>query len=233
MTPFAKPLIAGQLIQRYKRFFADVRLPNGEVVTAHCANTGSMKTCGSPGDTVYLLHDPKPTRKLAYTWELTETAGGFIGVNTARPNHVVATAIALGKVAELKGYETIKQEVKYGANSRIDILLTDKAGDTCYVEVKNTTLLAEGEVQFPDAVTERGLKHLTELTTVVKNGSRAVMFYLVNRPEGAAFAPAAAIDPAYAQGLKDANAAGVEILAYRAEHSVTGITLGAQVPIRL
>lgn len=233
MIPFPKELVAGELIQRYKRFFADVRLPSGEVVTAHCANTGSMKTCGAPGDTVYLLHDPKPTRKLAYTWELTGTSGGYIGVNTARPNHVVAAAIAAGQVAELSGYETLKQEVKYGVNSRIDIHLSSKTKPDCYVEVKNTTLLSGEEVQFPDAVTERGLKHLVELTAVVRGGARAVMFYLVNRPEGSAFAPAASIDPAYTAGLRDARAAGVEILAYRADHSITGITLGTRVPIRL
>jgi sugar fermentation stimulation protein A len=233
MIDFASRLVEGELIQRYKRFFADVRLPSGEVVTAHCANTGSMKTCGAPGDRVLLLHNPSPTRKLAYSWELTKVKGGYVGVNTARPNHLVAAAIGARKIPELADFAELKQEVKYGVNSRIDVLLTDARGKRCYVEVKNTTLLVGEEVQFPDAVTARGLKHLDELAAVVRGGERAVMFYLVNRPDGAAFAPARAIDPAYADGLAKAVKAGVEVLAYRAKHSPTGLTIGPRVTVRL
>ena len=152
MLTFSSPLIEGKLIKRYKRFFADVELANGEVVTAHCPNTGSMKSCGEPGDTVFVLHAPSPTRKLAYTWELTKTPKGFVGVNTARPNHIVANAIENGKVAELSAYRDIKQEVKYGVNSRIDILLSCPDKGQCYVEVKNTTLLDGDLVLFPDSV---------------------------------------------------------------------------------
>lgn len=231
MLDFAKPLIEGELVKRYKRFFADVRLDTGEVVTAHCANTGSMKTCGAPGDRVLLLHNPSPTRKLAYTWELTKTTGGYIGVNTARPNHLVAAAVAAKAVPELKDHIDLRQEVKYGVNSRIDLLLTEANGRLCYVEVKNTTLLAGDQVQFPDAVTERGLKHLKELQQMVKDGHRAVMFYLINRPEGTSFAPARSIDPAYADGFAEAMAAGVEILAYRVIHTPTRLTLGDRVPL--
>lgn len=232
MLTFSSPLIEGKLIKRYKRFFADVELANGDVVTAHCPNTGSMKTCGQPGDTVFVLHSPSPTRKLAYTWELTKTPKGFVGVNTARPNHVVAKGIENGKIAELVGYPTMKQEVRYGVNSRIDILLSCPEKGQCYVEVKNTTLLEDDVVLFPDAVSSRGLKHLQELSQMVKDGHRAVMFYLVNRAEGSQFTPATSIDPAYSKGLSEALKAGVEILAYRANHTLQGISIGDSLPLK-
>ena len=232
MLTFSSPLIEGKLIKRYKRFFADVELANGEVVTAHCPNTGSMKSCGEPGDTVFVLHAPSPTRKLAYTWELTKTPKGFVGVNTARPNHIVANAIENGKVAELSAYRDIKQEVKYGVNSRIDILLSCPDKGQCYVEVKNTTLLDGDLVLFPDSVSARGLKHLVELSQMVKDGHRAVMFYLVNRAEGSHFTPASQIDPAYSKGLSEALKVGVEILAYRANHTLTGISIGEALPLK-
>ncbi len=232
MLTFSSPLIEGKLIKRYKRFFADVELANGDVVTAHCPNTGSMKSCGQPGDTVFVLHAPSPTRKLAYTWELTKTSRGFVGVNTARPNHVVAKAIENGKIAELLAYPDLKQEVKYGVNSRIDILLSCPDKGQCYVEVKNTTLLEGDLVLFPDSVSARGLKHLQELSLMVKEGHRAVMFYLVNRAEGSYFTPASQIDPAYSKGLSEALKAGVEILAYRATHSLSGISIGEALPLK-
>jgi len=232
MLTFSSPLIEGKLIKRYKRFFADVELLNGDIVTAHCPNTGSMKTCGQPGDTVFILHSPSPTRKLAYTWELTKTPTGFVGVNTARPNHIVANAIEAGKIPELSSYSDMKQEVKYGANSRIDILLTCPVKGQCYVEVKNTTLLEDDSVLFPDAVSARGLKHLQELSQMVKDGHRAVMFYLVNRSEGSHFRPATHIDPAYSKGLSDAFKSGVEILTYRAIHSLEGLCIGEAIPLK-
>lgn len=232
MVTFSSPLLEGRLLKRYKRFFADVELPSGEIVTAHCANTGSMKTCGEPGDAVYLLHAPSPKRKLAYSWELTKTTGGYIGVNTSRPNHVVAHAISAGMVPELTGYADMRQEVKYGANSRIDILLQDTKKGTCYVEVKNTTMLAGEAVIFPDAVSSRGLKHLKELEQMVRDGHRAVMFYLINRPEGSFFSPARDIDPEYAEGLYQARANGVEVLAYRARHDLEGIRLGTALALK-
>ena len=233
LVPFKSPLVGGVLIKRYQRFFADVRLESGEVVTAHCANTGSMKTCGAPGDRVWLLHQPSPKRKLAYTWELTETAGGYVGVNTQRPNQVVMAAVKAGRIAELAGYASARGEVKYGENSRIDLLLEGGTEDRapCYVEVKNTTLLLDDRIAFPDAVTSRGQKHLAELEQVVRQGGRAVMLFFINRPEGAAFVPARAIDPVYADGLIRARASGVEILAYRAAASLTGIDLGARVAL--
>ncbi len=228
---FAHPLIKATLVKRYKRFFADAILESGEEVTAHCPNTGSMKTCGAPGDTIYLLHQPSPTRKLAYTWELTQVAQGFVGVHTARPNQLIKAAIGQGLLPALSGYQDLKSEVKYGKDSRIDLLLSDPIKGSCYVEIKNTTLLQDSLILFPDAVTSRGLKHLGELEQQVKEGHRAVMFYLVNRPEGEKFAPADHIDPAYAKGFKHALAHGVEVLAYRAHHSLLGINLGKPVEV--
>ena len=232
MAIFAPPLVKATLIKRYKRFLADCRLPDGQTITAHCPNTGSMKTCGSPGDTVYLQFVTNPKRKLQYTWELTETQGGYVGVNTARPNGIVERAIIEGRVAELRGYDQVKREVKYGINSRIDLYLTKEDDDqACYVEIKNTTLLDADRITFPDAVSARGLKHLLELIEMRRLGHRAVMFYLINRPEGDIFAPASTIDPAYTAGLVEARAAGVEILAYRAIHSLKEIILGDAVRI--
>lgn len=233
MIEFPRPLVEGRLIQRMKRFLADVELPGGEIVRAHCANTGSMKTCGSPGDTVLLLHDPSPTRKLAYTWELTKTSVGYVGVNTSRPNQVTARALELGLIPELSGYTSVRKEVAYGHRSRIDILLEGPGDQRCYVEVKNTTLLDGKEVRFPDAVTTRGLKHLHELKAMVDGGHRAVMLFFVNRTEGEVFAPAADIDREYAEALRLVAKAGVEVLAYRALHSPLGIKLGSKVPVRL
>jgi sugar fermentation stimulation protein A len=224
MWRFPKALVPGTLVKRYQRFFADVRLADGTVVTAHCPNTGSMKSCWKEGDAVYLTHDPRPERKLAYTWELTATEGGFIGVNTARPNLVVEFALTSGWVPELSGFSAIKREVKYGTeNSRIDLLL-DVGGRPTYVEVKNTTLLEGDRVLFPDSVTERGQKHLRELIGVVAQGHRGVIFFFVNRPEGKTFSPADAIDPEYGKILREAHAKGVELLAYRAITTTDGIS---------
>ncbi len=233
MLRFSSHLQKGTLKQRYKRFFADVELPDGRVVVSHCPNTGSMKSCAEPGSTVYLLEHNDPKRKLAFTWELTETHGGFIGVNTARPNQVVSLAIESGEIPELAGYDTFRREVKYGRNSKIDVLLSDANGEKpdCYVEIKNVTLFREGQIQFPDAVTSRGLKHLEELSLLTQQKKRAVMFFFVNRPEGDTFSVAHDIDPAYARGLVTAQHAGVEILIYRSRTTLEGIGVGAPVAL--
>lgn len=237
LVSFPKPLLKARLVKRYKRFFADAVLEDGAEVTAHCPNTGSMKTCGSPGDTIYLLHDPSPTRKLSYTWELTELSTGTIGVNTARPNQVAKAAVMAGKIPELCGYKTVRSEVKYDKDSRIDLLLSDpvdpQSPSLCYVEVKNTTLLAGDAVKFPDAVTSRGLKHLKALEAMVKEGHRAVMLYMVNRSEGNFFRVAGEIDPDYQKGLIHAIQNGVEVLAYRMRHSPLGLELGDAVSVAL
>lgn len=230
---YPSPLVRGKLIKRYKRFFADVTLDSGEVVVAHCANTGSMRTCGEPLDPVYLLHAPSPTRKLAYSWELTETVGGFIGVHTGRPNALAAAAQRHGRIPELAGYSSQRSEVKYGASSRIDLLLESLDLPDCYVEVKNATLFANDQVLFPDAVTERGRKHLAELAAVAKSGKRAVNLFLLNRPEGRVFAPAKSIDPDYARDLSRVSREGVEILAYRVHATPYGLDIGGSVEVEL
>ena len=233
MIKFSGPLHKGTLVKRYKRFLADVTLENGDIVTAHCANTGSMKTCGSPGDTIWLLYNPSPKRKLDWSWEYTETENGYIGINTARPNRIVEDAIQTDRIAELSGYESIKREVKYGTNSKIDLLLESPDRAKCYVEIKNVTLQGQDCILFPDAKTDRGLRHLRELQLIKNEGCRAVMFFLVNRPDGSIFKPAADIHPEYAEELSQAHHAGVEILVYRAEHSLEGIQIGAPVPKQL
>ena len=230
---FSTALHRGHLLKRYKRFLADVQLDDGTIVTAHCPNTGSMKTCYEENGRVWLSFSSDPKRKLRYTWEFSETEGGLIGVNTSKPNAVIAEGISNGLIAQLAGYKNLRQEVKYGKNSRIDILLEDPAKGSCYVEVKNTTLLEGLGILFPDAVTERGLKHLEELKQTVDSGHRAVMVYFINRPEGAFFTPADSIDPKYGKALRTAVKQGVEVIAIRAKSSTTGITVGELVPVQL
>lgn len=213
---FEQPLVPGTLLRRYKRFLADVELADGSVVTAHCPNSGSMATCKEPGREVRLAPASSPKRKLRYTWELYHGGAGWVGINTHRANALVAEAIEVGDIPELTGYPGLRREVRYGRNSRVDILLESPEAPPCYVEVKNCTLLAsDGRVRFPDAVTERGRKHLAELEAIAAEGERAVMLFLVNRDDGEGFGPADHIDPVYGRRLREAAAAGVEVLAYR------------------
>ena len=234
---FHAPLIEGVLVQRYKRFFADVRLPSGETVVAHCANSGSMLSVKEPGARVWISPAADPARKLRYTWELIEVNGAMVGINTGHPNRIVAEAIAAGQIEELKGYETLKREQKYGKNSRIDILLESPGRPACYVEVKNVTMrrgcTPAHQAEFPDSVTARGAKHLLEMADMVKNGARAVMFYLVQRTDCAHFKVAGDIDPAYENGLKAALAAGVEAIGYSCDVSPGGITIARPLTLDL
>jgi sugar fermentation stimulation protein A len=210
-------LIPGRLIKRYKRFLADIELEDGSVVTAHCPNSGSMLGCNRPGSPVLLSLSPNPNRKLAYTWELLQVDGFWVGLNTMLPNQLAEEAILDGTIVELQGYPNLRREVPYGSErSRIDILLE---GDErrCYVEVKNVTLVEDGLALFPDAVTTRGQKHLRELMEVVRNGHRGVLLFTVQRGDGTAVAPADRIDPEYGRLLREAVAHDVEALAYRAE----------------
>jgi sugar fermentation stimulation protein A len=221
---FPDTLIKGRLLRRYKRFLADVELAGGEVITAHCANPGSMMGLKEPGATVWLSPARNPKRKLKFSWELIEADGALVGVNTSWPNSVAEEAIAAGAVAELTGYEKIKREVKYGGNSRIDLLLTRTGRPDCYVEIKSVTLMRRaGLAEFPDAVTARGTKHLNEFSNMVSAGHRAVMFYLAQRDDCDRFTIAADIDPAYLEALQGALAAGVEAICYACRIDTAGI----------
>lgn len=233
---FDPPVVKATLIKRYKRFLADVKLEDGTIATAHCPNTGSMTSCWQEGDTVYLSPSTNPKRKLPFTWELSKTEGGYIGINTSRPNAIVFEAIENGDIPSLKGYKSIRKEVKYGKNSRIDIFLEGhKTKPDCYVEVKNATLYDSERdiILFPDAKTERGQKHLVELEEMVSNGKRSVMFFLVNRPEGAHFEPAKDIDPKYTKLLKNAKESGVEVIAYRVNSTTKKMVIGEKVKVKI
>lgn len=224
------PLVEGRLIKRYKRFLADVELMDGRVVTAHCPNSGSMKGCAVPGGEVWLSRSSNPSRKLPYTWELAEIGGFMVGLNTGLPNKLVREAIENGTVGELQGYETIRPEVRYGVNSRIDLLLEGSKG-RCFVEVKNVTLVEDGRAFFPDAVTVRGQKHLNELMRVVREGDRGVIFFTVQRGDGNSVSPADMIDPEYGRLLRLALENGVESLACRAEVTTAEIRLVERLPV--
>ncbi|MCH7806284.1 MAG: DNA/RNA nuclease SfsA [Proteobacteria bacterium] len=218
------PLTKGVLVERYKRFFADVKLADGSVVTAHCANSGSMMNVKEPGSRVWLSANQNPKAKLDWRWEMIEVDGSLVGINTMHPNRIVEEAINADKIKELTGYSTLRREVRYGSeNSRIDLLLEDPG--LCYVEVKNVTLKRGVKAEFPDAVTTRGAKHLRELSLMVRDGHRAVMVYLVQRPDCQVFTIAGDIDPAYAETLDQAIKTGVEVLCYQCVLSEQEIVL--------
>ena len=222
---FSHPLVRGRLIKRYKRFLADVELESGEVVVAHCPNPGSMLGLDEPRSQVWLSRSAKPERKLGYSWELIRVGGSLVGVNTGRPNAIVAEALEHGRVAELAGYGSLRREVRYGRNSRIDLLLEGEGRAICYVEVKNVNLKRAGPAEFPDAVTARGAKHLGELGDMVEAGHRGVMFYLVQRQDCESFSIAADIDPGYAEAHAGALARGVEAICYCCRISPQAIVL--------
>ncbi|KPL50992.1 hypothetical protein ABB55_01085 [Prosthecomicrobium hirschii] len=229
---FPRPLITGRLVRRYKRFLADVDLDTGESVTAHCANPGSMLGLAAPGMRVWLSRSDDPKRKLAYSWELVEADGALVGINTAWPNGLVEAAVRDGTIGELAGYAALRREVKYGRNSRVDMLLEDEARGRAYVEVKNVHLLRRaGLAEFPDSVTARGAKHLDELADQVAEGHRAMMVYLIQRPDADRFALAADIDPTYARAFDRAAARGVEAVAYACRITPEEIAVERKVPM--
>ena len=228
---YPNPLIPGTLIKRYKRFLADITLEDGTVVTAHCANTGSMKGCSDPESPVFLSPATNPKRKLRYSLEIVDVGSSLVGVNTALPNGVVESALKRGFLDTIQGYSAFRREVKYGTNSRIDLLLEGEGLPPCYVEVKNVTL-KDGEIaRFPDAVSERGRKHLVELQNEVLAGNRAAMCYLIQRTDCTSFSPAREIDPAYAAALKEATSHGVEAYALRATVTPEGIRVTDSLPV--
>jgi sugar fermentation stimulation protein A len=226
-------LISGNLIRRYKRFLADVRLDSGETVTAHCPNSGSMKGCAVPGCPVWLSVSDNPRRKLKYTWELIKTPASMIGINTQVPNRLVKTAIETGQIPELGGYGTVRSEVTVRKGTRLDLCLEEPGRRRCYVEIKNCTLVEDGTAMFPDAVTVRGQKHLDELKDLVKTGHRAVIFFLIQRMDAQRFAPAAGIDPAYARKLVQAKGHGVEIVTRDVVIDPARIRVHRSLPVRL
>lgn len=234
---FPSPLVPGRLIQRYKRFLADVAIAGGVTVTANCPNTGSMLGLTAPGSAVWLSESDRATRKYRYTLEMVEadlgTGPELVGINTGHPNALVAEALALGTIPELQGYGSRRREVKYGEASRIDFLLEGGPDPRpCYVEIKNVHLMrTAGLAEFPDSKTERGVKHLRELSAMVNQGCRAMMLYLVQRGDAQRFKLAGDIDPTYAAAFRMAADAGVEMLCYRCKLSPTEITVESRLPI--
>ncbi len=223
-------LYPGTLVRRYKRFLADIRLDTGETITAHCPNSGSMKSVNIPGNRVQVSRSDNPKRKYLYTWELIEINQVWVGINTLRTNHIVGEALKNGSIPELI-YPSVTPEIRVGS-SRIDFLLKHDAL-RCYVEVKNVTLEERGVALFPDSETKRGLKHLHELIELSQQGYRAVIFYLIQREDCRLFKPAFNIDPAYATALDKAVDRRVEIMAWQACVSPREIRIDRPLPVDL
>lgn len=226
------PLYSGTLINRYKRFLSDIQLESGGIVTAHCPNSGSMKGCDDAGSPVLLSKSDKPQRKLKYTWELVQVNGVWVGINTMHPNRLAREAIERGLIPELRGYHSIRPEVKYSRNSRIDLLLENEE-HKCYVEVKNVTLVEGKIASFPDAVTKRGQKHLRDLMQMVEAGQRGVIFFVIHREDARQFTPADDIDAEYGKLLRQAVNRGVEILAYQTIINPPEVRIHHPIPVSL
>ena len=218
---YQEKLIHGRLIKRYKRFLADVELDNGEKVTAHCTNSGSMKTALEEGAEVYLSPVRDPKRKTRYTWEMIKINGDWVGINTNIPNRLAYEAISKGNIEGLQGYEKVQAEVKYG-DSRIDIFAENKT-EKCFVEVKNVSMKDGDYALFPDAVTKRGTKHLHTLMQMKEEGMRAVMLYVIQRMDVEKFAPAWNIDETYAKTLLEATQKGVEVIPLQVKVTPEGV----------
>jgi len=228
---FEKELVHGKLIKRYKRFLADIELDTGEIVVAHCTNSGSMKSCLENGAEVYLTPVDDPKRKTKFTWEMIKIDVDWIGINTGNPNKLAYEALLNGEIPGLDEFTIVKREVKFG-NSRFDVY-AENDQEKCFVEVKNVSMKANEYALFPDAVTTRGQKHLKTLIDVKNQGMRAVMLYIIQRSDVQLFAPAKEIDPAYARLLKQAHSAGVEIFPMQAKVSPSEITLSKKLPFEL
>ena len=231
------PLTEGRILRRYQRFLAEVAIADGETVTAHVPNTGSMATCWEPGARVQLSHNDDPRRKLAWTLERVDMGAGWVGVHTGRTNGVMAEAITAGAIPALSGYRSLRREVPYApcgqVGGRLDLFLCEGRSPDALVEVKNVTLLDGDWVRFPDAVSERGRKHLDLLHAAVRDGIRGVILFAVNRPEGRRFGPAWTIDGAYARRLTEVASAGVEVLAVRIDHGPGCLGVGGELLIDL
>ena len=233
---FTSTLIPATLARRYKRFLADVVLDTGEAATVHVANPGAMTGLDRPLSRVWLSDSGNPLRKFPYSWELVEADLGsgpeLVGVNTGQPHQLVVEALEAGLIPELRDYQSVRREVKYGENSRVDFLLEDPARRRCYLEVKNVHLMRKPRLaEFPDSVTDRGAKHLRELAAARASGARAVVLFVIQIPSADRFAVAGDIDPAYAAAFAQARARGVEMLAWRCTVNLGGIEIAAPVPI--
>ncbi|MDR5609979.1 MULTISPECIES: DNA/RNA nuclease SfsA [unclassified Arsenophonus] len=226
------PLESAQLVKRYKRFLADVITPAGKLLTIHCANTGAMTGCATPGDTVWYSTSNNIKRKYPHSWELTQTqTGDWICVNTHRANDLISQFITENKIPELSDYDNISREVKYGdENSRIDLLLKKKQQVNCYIEVKSVTLLENNIGYFPDAVTIRWQKHLRELSLIAERGERAVLFFAVLHTGIKKMSVASHIDCQYAALLQQATNVGIEILCYQIKISEKGLAMDKKIP---
>lgn len=228
---FETQLVHGRLIKRYKRFLADIILDDGQIITAHCTNSGTMKSCLEENAEVYLSPTNNPKRKTKFTWEMIKINGDWVGINTANPNKIAFEAIRDQKIEGLKGYTKVKREVKFG-DSRFDVF-AENDHEKCFVEVKNVSMKSGNYALFPDAVTTRGQKHLRTLMEVKRSGIRAVMLYLIQRSDVTVFAPATEIDPAYAKTLKEAVNAGVEVFPLLAKVSPQKIELVKPLPFKI
>jgi sugar fermentation stimulation protein A len=226
---FATPLIHGTLIKRYKRFLADVQLADGQIITAHCPNTGTMLSCSTPGSGVYLSISDNPKRKYPHTLEMVRDNETWVGVNTSLTNKLVVEAITKGRILEFADIDSVKTEVKTSSKSRLDLLITQHDQLT-YVEIKNCSLAIDGCAMFPDAVTARGTKHLNELIRLKKEGFGSCIFFLVQRIDADKFRPATQIDPVYGKTITQAMTAGVQTLVYQAEVSPSGIEVVRPLP---
>lgn len=234
---FPESFIAATLLRRYKRFLADCELADGTQLTVHCPNTGSMRGCNEPGRPIWISKSDNAKRKYPHTWEIIEVQPKvLVGINTNRANALTQEAIQNGVISQLQGYTNLKAEVKLASGkSRIDFLLSDpedESAQNCYVEVKNVTLSESPKVaSFPDAVTERGTKHLNELIDLKQQGHRAVLVFCVQHTGVKKFGAAKDIDPVYAETLTKAKQNGVEVIAYRAKISPKQIALATEIPV--
>lgn len=229
---FEAKLQRATLIRRYKRFLADIALPNGEQLTIHCPNSGSMRTCSEPGSQVCFSTSDNPKRKYPQTLEMVHNGRTWIGVNTLRTNAIVAEALTLGLIAEIPKFDSMKKEVKTSEKSRLDLML-ELGTQRTYIEIKNCSLVKDGCAMFPDAVTSRGTKHLNELAQLVGEGHQGIIFFLVQRSDGDYFKPAASIDPLYARTLSEVVRKGVRILVYQANVTPESIGVAHSLPVNL
>jgi sugar fermentation stimulation protein A len=233
---FGNPLIPAMLVRRYKRFLADVKFDSGDMTTVHVSNPGAMTGLDKPYSRVWLSDSQNPLRTLRYSWELVEVDFGagreLVGVNTTKPNALVAEALAARLIPELRGYPNIRREVKYGSNSRADFVLEDGKRPSCYLEAKNVHLMRKPRrAEFPDCVTVRGAKHLDELAAMAERGARAVLLFVIQIPSADRFTVARDIDPVFAAGFDRVRSKGVEVLAWRCVVSLDGIEIATPVPV--